>query len=196
MLKILTWIILFILLLTSVFGFFGAKLTSESLLLSIMLLLLVLFPELKEFDFWGLKGKKLEKELKQLEGKKAIKKKKEVSKNQVARGEEQTRLEVGSIDKSSFLEYSYEIERLLRIYATVQLKQDIPSTMSAKAVTTLLFENDLLTKEGVKQLEQMRWLRNLLIHGRENEITYQTLETALHIAASLYDELYTALHSR
>ncbi len=194
MIKLLTWLILIIILFTTLFHVFGAQLSSEVVLLSIMLLLLSLFSELKEFNFWGLKGKKIEKELKQLEGKKAIKKKKESKKTRLTKGEEQTRLERGSVDKSSFLEYSYEVERLLRIYATENLKQDIPSNVNPKVLTDMLFENDLLTKEGVKQLETMRWLRNLLIHGRESEITYTTLEMGLHIAASLYDELYLSLY--
>src|SRR5687768_12224119 len=69
--KIFTWIAFLVLLFTSVF-FANANLTNQHVAIATMLLLLALFSDLKEFDFWGLKGKRTEKELKQLEGGQAL----------------------------------------------------------------------------------------------------------------------------
>ena len=55
-------------LLVSLFDFFGADITNNTVAIALMLLLLALFSDLKEFNFWGLSGKKKEEELKKLVG--------------------------------------------------------------------------------------------------------------------------------
>ena len=70
--KLVTWIVFVSLILISVFKYKGADLSNNVLALILMTLLLTLFSDLKEFNFWGLWGKRTEKEFKQLEDKQAI----------------------------------------------------------------------------------------------------------------------------
>ena len=80
-----------------------------------MLLLLSLFSDLKEFDFWGLKGKKNENEIKELEGKKAFaEKEKNINKKKLDEAEKQAPLQLMDTAQGNFLALAFEIERLLR----------------------------------------------------------------------------------
>ena len=96
--------------------------------------------------------------------------------------------------QGNFLALAFEIERLLRIYATVWLAKDIPNNINVSNLTKELRQKDLLTDNGVKQLEAIRWIRNLIVHGRQGEINQSTLEVGIQIAYSLYMELYNQLY--
>jgi hypothetical protein len=195
MTKICTWIVLFLLLFISVFRIYGADLNSNVLAVALMLLLLALFSDLKEFNFWGLWGKKKEMDLKKLEGEKAISTgNRDVSKKEIVEAEKQTQLQLMDIDKGNFLAFAFEIERLLRIFAGANLAKDIPSNVNVVKLSKELKDKELLTESGLKQLDAIRWLRNMLVHGRDQEINYETLKTGIQIASTFYQEIYTWLY--
>lgn len=176
--------------------FNGLNISNGHLAILLMILLLSLFSDLKEFDFWGLKGKKAEKEIKELEGKKAIASNdKSISKKKLDEAEKQAPLQLMDTAQGNFLALAFEIERLLRIYATVWLTKDIPNNVNVANLTKELRQKELLTDNGVKQLEAIRWIRNLLAHGRQSEINQATLDIGIQIAQTFYMELYNNLYS-
>jgi hypothetical protein len=191
--KIITWIILIIVLAISILK--GVTISNGQVAILIMILLLSLFSDLKEFDFLGFKGKKVEKEIKDLEGKQAITNNDvDINKKKLDEAEKQAPLQLMDTSQGNFLAFAFEIERLLRIYATVWLAKDIPNNINVASLTKELRKKDLLTDNGVKQLEAIRWIRNLLVHGRQTEINQATLETANQIANTFYMELYNNLY--
>lgn len=193
--KFTTWIILIIVLSLSLFR--GIDISNGQLAALLMILLLSLFSDLKEFDFWGLKGKKAEKEIKELEGKQAIVEQDvSISKKQLVEAEKQAPLQLMDNAQGNFLALAFEIERLLRIFATVWLAKDIPNNINVVNLTKELRQKDLLTDNGVKQLEAIRWIRNLLVHGRQNEINQASLDAGIQIAKNLYMELYNNLYGQ
>ncbi|GEM_PF-1258388 len=191
--KIITWVILIGVLALSLFR--EVNITNGQLAVLLMILLLSLFSDLKEFDFWGLKGKIAEKEIKDLEGKKAFKEKGgNINKKKLDEAEKQAPLQLMDTAQGNFLALAFEIERLLRIYATVWLVKDIPNNVNVANLTKELRQKDLLTDNGVKQLEAIRWIRNLLVHGRQNELNQATLDAGIQLAQTLYMELYNNLY--
>ncbi len=191
--KIISWLLLITVLIYSVV--ISVDISNSQLAILLMILLLSLFSDLKEFDFWGLKGK-TEKDIKQLEGKKAfVDKEVSINKGKLDEAEKQAPLQLMDTAQGNFLALAFEIERLLRIFATVWLAKDIPNNVNVMNLTKELRKNDLLTDNGVKQLEAIRWIRNLLVHGRQTEINEATLEAGIQLAHSLYIELYNNLYS-
>ncbi len=193
--KALTWLILVAVLFLSIVNK-DTHLTNQHVALATMLLLLALFSDLREFDFWGLKGKKIEKELQELEGGNALPEKKlKVNQNKLDDAERSPApLQLMDTSQGNFLALAFEVERLLRIFATVGLAKDVPSNTNIKSLTHELRKKDLLTDLGVKQLNAIRWLRNIIVHGRQNEINQATLDSGIEIAHSLYEELYFQLY--
>lgn len=193
--KFLTWIILVFLLYFSLFKINEANLTNNVLGVALMLLLITLFSDLKEFNFWGLWGKKTEKDLKELEGKQAIIETDEkIEKKDLAQAEISTPIQLMDTAQGNLLALAFEIERLLRIYATVSLIKDIPANINPIKLSKDLHAQGLLTDNGIKQLEAIRWLRNMIVHGRQSEINQATLETGITIAYSFYQELFNTLN--
>lgn len=193
--KLLTWLILIAVLALSLFT--SVKILNGQLAILLMILLLSLFSDLKEFDFWGLKGKKAEKDIKELEGKKAfVEKDGSINKKKLDEAEKQAPLQLMDTAQGNFLALAFEIERLLRIYATVWLAKDVPNNVNVANLTKELRQKDLLTDNGVKQLDAIRWIRNLLVHGRQNEMNQATLDAGMQIAQTLYTELYSNLYGQ
>lgn len=193
--KIITWLILIAVLALSLFR--GINVSNGQLAVLLMILLLSLFSDLKEFNFWGIKGKKAEKEIRELEGKKAFTDKEgNINKKKLDEAEKQAPLQLMDNAQGNFLALAFEIERLLRIFATVWLAKDIPNNVNVANLTRELREKDLLTDSGVKQLEAIRWIRNLLVHGRQSEMNQATLDAGIQIAQTLYMELYSNLYGQ
>lgn len=192
--RIITWLILIVILGLSIFK--GLNISNGQLAILLMILLLSLFSDLKEFDFWGLKGKRKEQELKNLEGQKALPDRKDesVNKKKLEEAEKTAHMQLMDTAQGNFLAFAFEIERLLRIFATIGLAKDIPNNINVSTLTKELREKELLTDSGVKQLEAIRWLRNILIHGRQGEINQATLDAGIQIAYNLYAELYNQLY--
>jgi uncharacterized protein YutE (UPF0331/DUF86 family) len=87
------------------------------------------------------------------------------------------------------LALAFEIERLLRIAATVLSGNQISSDINSQEVIDILKENGVLTKDGEKQIEAIRRLRNMYVHGRDAEVTDETLNSGIDIAWSFYNEI-------
>jgi len=117
-----------------------------------------------------------------------------INQKKLDEAEKQAPLQLMDTAQGNFLALAFEIERLLRIYATVWLAKDIPNNINVSNLTKELRQKDLLTDNGVKQLEAIRWIRNLIVHGRQGEINQSTLEVGIQIAYSLYMELYNQLY--
>lgn len=191
--KIVTWFILTGLLVASVFGIGNADISNNSLALTLMLLLLTLFSDLKEFDFWGLKGKK--PDFKSLESEKAIQDSGEKQNTtNLDKAEREPLIQLMPTATGNFLQIAFEIERLLRIYASVNLVRDIPNNINPIKLVEELRNIGLLTDAGVKQIEAIRWLRNILVHGRSSEVTETTVAEGINVAWNLYLELYNTLY--
>ena len=193
--KLVTWIVFVSLILISVFKYKGADLSNNVLALILMTLLLTLFSDLKEFNFWGLWGKRTEKEFKQLEDKQAISATKEdVSKRDIVEAEKNSQIQLMDNSKGNFLAIVFDMERLLRIYATVNLAKDIPSNSNSIKLTNELHTQGFLTDDGIKQIEAIRWLKDILINGRDQEINQATLDAGIQIAWKFYQEIYNWLY--
>lgn len=193
--KIITWLILIAVLSFSLFK--RVDISNGQLAILLMVLLLSLFSDLKEFDFWGLKGKKAENDIKELAGKKAfVEKDGNINKKKLDEAAKQAPLQLMDTVQGNFLVLAFEIERLLRIFATVWLAKDVPNNVNVTNLTKELRQKDLLTDSGVKQLEAIRWIRNLLVHGRQSEINQATLDTGIQLAQTLYIELYNNLYGQ
>lgn len=189
--KILGFIALIVLLFISLFKFRGAVLTNNVLGVAVMILLISLFSDLKEFNFWGLRGKKEERQINELQGGDAISEENapKVDQKQIQEAQQQDVIQLMDTGRGNFLALAFEIERLLRISGTVILSSDIPSNTNPVKLTKMLKEKGLLTDSGEKQVESIRWLRNLLIHGREGEINQATIDAGIQLAHSFYQEL-------
>lgn len=191
--KIFTWIILSLLLTLSFIK--SINISNGQLMVGLMLLLLSLFSDLKEFDFWGLSGKKMEEKIQKIEDKEAFTPS-DVDVNQDELNDaEKTQPQLMDTTQGNFLTLAFEIERLLRIFASISLGRDIQNTISIQSLTKELSKADLLTESGVQQLDAIRWLRNLIVHGRKNEINDDTLNSGLQIATNLYNELHGRLYA-
>jgi len=195
MLKVLTWVVFVSVLYISLFVK-GVSFSNNMLALTLMLLLLSLSSDLKEFDFWGLKGKIKERKLRELEGEQALPNKAvDIDAKKLDEAEKSpASLKLMDDAQGNFLALAFEVERLLRVFATVGLVKDVPSNTNIKNLIFELRKADLLTDSGVKQWEAIRWLRNMLVHARHNEINQATLETGVEIALSFYTELYTSIY--
>lgn len=183
--------VLIVTLFTSLFHLWGAELTNNVLGVSLMILLISLFSDLKEFDFWGLKGKKEQKEIQDLIGKDAISEKHSPPPKQteVKTAQQTDVIQLMDTGKGNFLTLAFEIERLLRIAATVVLNNNQPNSMNPVKLTKILQEKGLLTENGVKQVDSIRWVRNMLVHGRDAEINEATLNSGIELAYNFYMEL-------
>lgn len=191
--KIIGFIILSIVLFVSLFKIAGSELTNNVTAIALMVLLLSLFSDLKEFNFWGLRGVKndKEKEIVELEGKKGIDQKNapKPKKSVLRQARQETSvMSLMDTDKGNFLELAFEIERLLRI-AAVALGERVDANAHPREVIQLLHKKGLLTEDGMRQVENVRWLRNMIVHGRFDEVSASTLDAGTTLAQNLYEEL-------
>ncbi|HSX05909.1 MAG TPA: hypothetical protein VLF69_05545 [Candidatus Saccharimonadales bacterium] len=195
MVKYLTWLILVVVLFISILSD-SISLSNGEVTIAAMLLLLSIFPDLQDFNFWGLRGRKGEEKLKNLEGETALTDQQvQISPKKLDEAEKAAApIQLMDTAQGNFLALAFEVERLLRMFATVGLAKDIPANTSITKLTKDLRGADLLTEIGVKQIEAIHWVRNILVHGRQSEINKATLDTGIEIAHSLYVELYKQLY--
>lgn len=195
MVKYLTWFVLVSVLYITIFVP-GTNIDNGKISIMAMLLLLSLYPDLKEFNFWGLKGKKSERDIQQLEGKQALSDKQvEVDPDKLDEAEKApTPIQLMDTSQGNLLALAFEVERLLRIMGTVGLEKNVPSTINIRKLSSELRAADLLTDAGVKQIEAIQWIRNILVHGRQSEINQATLDAGIDVAYSLYTELYEHIY--
>lgn len=184
------FIALLVTLFISLFRFGGADLTNNVLAIALMVLLVILFSDLKEFNFWGLSGKKKEQELRETVGKEPISEDlPKVKRTEVQKAQQQNVIHLMDNTQENFLALAFEIERLLRVAATILSATDIPSNTALSKIIKTLKEKGLLTDVGEKQVDLIRWIRNMLIHGRSHEINQATLENGVQVANTFYLEL-------
>jgi uncharacterized protein YutE (UPF0331/DUF86 family) len=192
MLKLVALLALLVTLFVSLFKVTGNDLSNNTLAIALMILLLVLFSDLKEFNFWGLMGKKKDEEkLKSLEGKRGVSTKKtvKVSKTTVDKAIRQDTVQLMEHGTGNFLALAFEIERLLRITATIVSGTQTPSDINSQEVIETLKDKGILTKDGEQQIEAIRRLRNMYVHGRDDEISNEILNSGIDIAWSFYNEI-------
>lgn len=190
--KIIGLIALIIIGLSSLFHIAGADLSNNVTVVALMILLISLFSDLKDFDFWGLKGtSKEEQKLKDLKGEEGISQSKQpkVSETKVQKVMRQDTVILMDNEKGNFLAIAFDIERLMRIGAAVLEGEADPSSINSAKIIEILKENKVLTTAGQEQVEAIRWLKNMLIHGRENELAEDTLSNGIELAYDLYMEL-------
>lgn len=187
--KQIGFFILIFVLFASLFKLWGADLNNNVLGIALMILLLSLFSDLKRFSFWGLVGEKEAKNIKNLIGQDGVKDETPgPDKNDLQQAQEQP-IQLMENAQGNFLALAFEIERLLRLAATIILGKDVPPNATPKKIASMLTEKGLLTEIGEKQVETIRWLRNMLVHGRQTEVATVTLDSGTEIAWSLYNEL-------
>lgn len=166
---------------------------NSSLIVFLYILLLALFDDLQEFDFFGmLKGKKTEKKLQELA--------ESIDKNEQATNPSQTEMDdltklrtksinLMSIDRGNFLALVFEIERLLRLVAMQLYKGEVEEKTSPKKIIELLKKKEYLTENGVLQLNALSEVRNLIVHGRVSVEEDQKLGEWTELAYNLYKEI-------
>ena len=189
--KYLVLLILVGILLISLFDSVGADITNNTVAIALMLLLLALFSDLKEFNFWGLSGKKKEEDIKKLVGspilsedtderpstyklKKALK---EDAPNQM-----------GNL-KDNFLAVTYDIERILRVIVRATKRStEETALLNPESVLNYLEDEEFLTPEACDAIEQLREVRSL-ITGNKTTVSTETIEVSLNLALSIHSTL-------
>lgn len=200
--KIIGLVVLNVILLSSVFGWWGAQLSNQAVSIAIMVLLLSLISDLKEFDFWGLKGKskeqqRIQQQIVQTKDKTPVNTSKirrtarPKAKSAESLPAQPTYL-MGDV-KANFLQLSFDLERILR-QAAKRLGEAVEPSTSASNVTDMLVNKGLLTAGGKEQMDIIRAIRNLIVYGRDEEIDDFILQTGWDMAYNLYSELYTWLY--
>lgn len=187
--KFLGFIVLVTTLFCSLFKVAGADLDNNVLGVALMVLLLSLFSDLKEFNFWGLTGKKQEKQLKELKDEQGLSDKKKPNQHQ-AQPESPQMIQLMDTKQGNFLMLAFEIERLLRDALNLLEKNSSFQIYSPDLISKKLLDLQFLSESGVKQVEAIRWLRNMLVHGRSSEVSDQTLTDGIALAFNLYKEIY------
>lgn len=190
-------LILFTALFVSIFNIGNAEINNNSIALALMLLLLALFSDLKEFNFWGLQGKKTEEALRKLVDAPVINENLEDAPSvyKLRKAQKDDALDqLGSL-KDNFLAVAFEMERQLRVIAR-SLTRSTESTaqLSPETVLEQLEEQEFLTPEACDSIEQIREIRKSLTQpgGR---VPTETLEASLKLATNLHDRFKQWLDS-
>jgi hypothetical protein len=190
--KYIGFVVLILVLFASLFKFQGADLTNNVSAIALMVLLLSVFSDLKEFNFWGLTGTRdLKENLQNLQGKPVIDTSNlpKVSKTKVQQAQMNTEVvtQAGST-KNNFLELFFEIEKLLRTVASVSKGGNISATMTLKDLTNFLKDKNILTSDGVELLNHLKTLRDGIVQGDE-KLGDDVVKTGIEIAEDLYGDL-------
>jgi len=184
-------ITLFFTLMLSLFGIAGAEVSTNSIALAVMLLLLALFSDLKEFNFWGLQGKKTEEKLRKLAMAPVINDEAESQpspyKLRKAQKEDSPD-QLGGL-KENFLAVAFELERQLRVIArSLTRSTEETAQLSPEAVLEHLEDQEFLTPEACDSIEEIRDIRRTLTQpgGR---VPTETLEASLQLARKIFTDL-------
>lgn len=190
-------LILFTTLFISLFNIAGAQITNNTVAIALMLLLLALFSDLKEFNFWGLSGKKTEEALRKLLMAPIINEDKDERPSPYKLRKaviEDSPEQLGGL-KDNFLAVSFEIERQLRIIArSLTRSTEETAQLTPQTVLETLEDQEFLTPEACDSVEQIREIRRTLTQpgGR---VPTETLEASLQLARNLYSSLREWLDS-
>lgn len=188
--KIIALLALIITLGVSLFGDIGANVTNNSVAIALMILLLAVFSDLKEFNFWGISGKKKE-EIQKLEKSTIINEENELkpSPYKLRKATREDSPEQMDSLKDNFLALSYDVERLLRIIArSIARSTEETAQFTPEDVLEYLEDQELLTPEACEAIEGIREIRELITEKRER-IDVSTLESIYRVSQTVHSQL-------
>ena len=194
--KIIALLALIITLGLSLFGDIGATVTNNTVAIAVMILLLAVFSDLKEFNFWGLSGKKKE-DIEKIEKTTIINEETVLkpSPYKLRKATKEDKPEQMDSLKDNFLALSYEIERILRIVArSIARSTEETAQFSPQEVLDYLEDQELLTPEACEAIEGIREIRDLITEKRER-IDVSTLESIYRVSQTVYNQLRDWLDS-
>ncbi|MBU0978207.1 hypothetical protein KKF92_00030 [Patescibacteria group bacterium] len=190
--KQIAFLALILTLFLSQFNLLGATVSSNTVAIAVMILLLVLFSDLAEFDFWGLRGTRQTEEIKKLAGveildEKAVKVPSAYKVRQAEKIDLPTHMD-GL--KENFLALSFEIERQMRIIVrSLSSKQISDTQLTPDFVLNQLTTQGLLTNSADALVIQIRQIRELVVDGNQRQVTTDMLEAGLQLASEIYTQL-------
>lgn len=190
--KQIAFIALVITLFFSQFNLFGASVSNNTIALALMILLMVLFSDLAEFDFWGIRGKRKESELKELVGKEVVAgdASKPPSTYKIRQAEKEDSPIMLASGRENLLSISYEIERLLRVILRSQSRGKLDlNELNPAQVLSQIKEKGLLTDSAYVSIEKIREVRSQLVEDGGKQLTTQVLEATQQLAIDIYLEL-------
>lgn len=171
------------------------QISNASLVLFGLLILIAFFDDLQEFDFFGLKGKKVQQQLASL--------KERVTKTPSAQATnppddelskiKKKKIQLMGVDRGNFLALVFEIERLLRGIAVELHPREMTESSPISQVTEYLAENGYLTATGLDQWKALSEVRNIIVQGRFPIENDSALADWIELAYSLYSEIYDDL---
>lgn len=171
------------------------QISNASLVLFGLLILIAFFDDLQEFDFFGLKGKKVQQQLASLKKRVA-----NVPATQATNPPDdelskikKKKIQLMGVDRGNFLALVFEIERLLRGIAVELNSKDMTESSPISAVTGYLAENGYLTATGLEQWQALSEVRNIIVQGRFPIENDSALSDWIELAYSLYSEIYDDL---
>jgi len=188
-----------LMILISFFKPWGADIRQNTIIIYGFLLLLALIDDLQEFNFFGLRGKKGEKELERIRS--TVNTTQEATNPISAETDDLTKLKTQSIqlmsvDRGNFLALVFEIERLLRLVAGIFYPQKVDDKTPPRKIGDLLRQNDYLTDAGLNQFKALLEIRNLIVHGKVNASDDSQLAPWLELAYKLFSEVVSDINKR
>lgn len=197
-LKIVSFVLGVILLVVSVIKPFFWSVDKNTLIVFGFLLLLAFFEDMEEFNFFGLKGKKTDKEMKKLL--ESISKTEQATDSSTHEDDltklRKKNIQLMGIDRGNFLALTFEVERLLRYVANYFYPDQVKEKTPLYKIIQLLENNNYLTQNGVKQVKALNEVRNLIVHGKVSPEEDNRLSEWIEVAYSLYNEISNDITSR
>lgn len=174
------------------------RLENASLVLFGLLILIAFFDDLQEFDFFGLKGKKVERELADLKERVTSTSTTQATNppNDDLSRLKKNKVQLMGVDRGNFLALVFEIERLLRAIAIELNPTHIAESAPISQVTSYLCDNGYLTTSGLEQWRALSDVRNIIVQGRFPIENDGVLADWIELAYSLYSEIYDDLAAR
>lgn len=188
--KLIALFALIVTLVVSLFGNIGAAVTNNTVAIALMILLLSVFSELKEFNFWGISGKKREN-IKKLEKSTIINEESELkpSPYKLRKATREDNPEQMDSIKDNFLALSFDIERLLRIMArSIARSTEETAQFSPKLVLEYLEDQELLTPEACDAIESIRTIRSTITNGTQH-LDLTSLEAIYRVSQTVHTQL-------
>lgn len=172
-------------------GFDKFELTNNNLILCGLLILLVISADLAEFNVWGFKGKSklISESTGNLSGDSINP---ETDNEHVDPVELAQPLNLMHPDIGNFLAITFEIEKLLRIYAE-NLGMTNAKATTMRHLVEFLYKEEVITNVGNERLDSVIKLRNLIVHGRSSEVDESDLQIGFELANNFYQELYATM---
>lgn len=188
--KIVVLLTLVVTLIISLFSAFGAEVTNNSVAIALMILLLALFADLKEFNFWGLSGKKKEEAIKKLGKSVIINEDTEIkpSPYKLRKAVKEDSPDQMESIKDTFLATSYDIDRLLRIIArSITRSTEETALLTPQAVLDFLEDEELLTPDACEAIESIWDIRTSITRGES--VALPTLEASQKLAQTVHTQI-------